>query len=48
MPKYLNIENKNYEVKVHIQNQRIKIYAKKEMDMVNNIDLHICKYMGAV
>ena len=38
MNKYLSIEDKKYEVKIKIQNQRIKMYVKKEMKMVNNID----------
>ena len=38
MPKDLIIENKKSEVKVQIQNQRIKMYITKEMEMINNID----------
>ena len=38
MPKMLTIEDKKFEVKVHIQNHRIKIYITNEMEMVNNID----------
>ena len=38
MPKYLTIGDKKSEVKVQIQNQRIKIYVTKEMEMVNSID----------
>ena len=37
MPKYLNIENKKSEVKVQTQNQHIKMYVTKEMNMVYNI-----------
>ena len=38
MIKYLTIEDKQSDVKVQIQNQRIKMYITKEMGMVNNID----------
>ena len=38
IPKDLNTEDKKSEVKVHIQNQRIKMYVTKEMDVVNDID----------
>ena len=31
LPKYLNIEDKKSEVKINIQNQRIKMYVTKEM-----------------
>ena len=37
MTKDLNIEEKKSEIKVQIQNQRIKMYVTKEMEMVNNI-----------
>ena len=37
-PKDFNTEDKKSEAKVHIQNQRIKMYVTKEMDIVNNID----------
>ena len=46
MAKYLNIEDKKSEVKVHIHNQRIKMYATKDMDMVNNIDSIYAKIWG--
>ena len=38
MPKDLKIEEKKSEVKVQIQNQCIKMYVTKEMEMVNNIE----------
>ena len=38
MPKYLSIEDKKSEVNIYIQNQCIKMYVMKEMEMVNNID----------
>ena len=37
MSNYLNIEDNKSEVKEQIQNQLIKMYVKKEMEMVNNI-----------
>ena len=37
-PKYLNIEDKNSEFMVQIQNQRIKMHVTKYMDMVINIE----------
>ena len=37
MPKDLTIEDKQYEVKVQIQNQRIKMYIIKETEMINDI-----------
>ena len=46
MPKYLTIEDNKSEVKVHIQNQRIKMYLMKEMDMVNTIDSISAKIWG--
>ena len=46
MPKYLNIDDKKSEVKVQIQNQRIKMYIIKEMVMVNNIEPIYAKICG--
>ena len=46
MPKYLKIEEKKSEVKVQIQNQRIKMYVMKDMDIVNNIDSIYAKIWG--
>ena len=46
VPKYLNIEDKKSEVKVQIQNQRIKIYVTKDMGMVNNIESIYAKIWG--
>ena len=46
MHKYLNIGDKKSEVKLYIQNQRIKMYVKKDMDMVNNIDSIYAKIWG--
>ena len=46
MPKDLTIEDNKSEVKVQIQNQRIKMYVTKEMDMVNNIDYIYTKIWG--
>ena len=37
-PKGLIIEDKKSEVNIQIHNQRIKMYATKDMGMVNNID----------
>ena len=38
MSKDLRIEDNKSEVKIHIQNQGIKMYIMKDMEMVNNID----------
>ena len=38
MPKYLITEEKKSNVKIQIQNQRIKMHVMKYMQMVNNID----------
>ena len=38
MPKYLRIEDKKCEVKKQTQNQCIKMYITKDMEMVNNIE----------
>ena len=46
MPKYLTIEDKKFKVKVRIQNQRIKIYVTKEVDLVNNIVSVHSKILG--
>ena len=46
MPKYLNTEDKKSEIKVYIQNQRIKMYVIKDMDIVNNIDSIYVKIWG--
>ena len=46
MPKNLSSEDKKSEVKIHIQNQRVKTYVKKEMDMVNNIESIHAKIWG--
>ena len=46
MTKYLTIEDKQSEVKVQIQNQCIKMYVTKEMDMVNNIEYIYKKIWG--
>ena len=46
MPKYLSIEDKKSEVKIYIQNQCIKMYVMKEMEMVNNIDSIHSKICG--
>ena len=46
MPKYLIIEDKQSEFKVQIHNQFIKMYATKDMDMVNNIDSVYVKIWG--
>ena len=37
MPKDLSIEDKKSDFKIQIQNQCIKMYVTKEIDMVNNI-----------
>ena len=46
MPKYLTIEDKQSEFKVQIQNQCIKMYVTKYMDVVNNIDFVYAKIWG--
>ena len=46
MPKYLNIEDTKSEFKVQIQNQRIKNFVMKDMDIVNNIDSIYAKIWG--
>ena len=46
MPKDLTIEDNNSEVKVQIQNQRIKFYITKEIEMVNNSDSIYEKILG--
>ena len=46
MPKDLTIEDNKSEVKVQIQNQRIKFYITKEIEMVNNIDSIYEKILG--
>ena len=46
MHKNLIIEDKQSEFKVQIQNQFIKMYATKDMDMVNNIDSVYVKIWG--
>ena len=38
MSRDLTIEDNQYEVKVQTQNQRIRMYVMKKMEMVNNID----------
>ena len=38
MPKYLSTEDKNSEVMIPIHNQCIKMYVRRDMEMVNNID----------
>ena len=46
MPKYLNMEDNNFEVKVQIHNHHIKMYVTKYMEMVNNIDSVYAKIWG--
>ena len=46
MPKDLIVEEKKSEIKIQIQNQCIKMYVTKEMDMVNNIDYIYTKIWG--
>ena len=46
MHKDLTIEDKQYQVKVQIQNQIIKMYVMKEINMANNIDSIYSKIWG--
>ena len=46
MSRDLTIEDNQYEVKVQTQNQRIRMYVMKKMEMVNNIDYIYAKIWG--
>ena len=48
MHKSLKTEEKKSEVKLKIQNQCIKMYVTKKMEMVNNIDTINANIWGAV